>query len=213
MNISVIGAGPMGRATAHLFARAGETVQLADRCGDRAVRAAADAGAGAPGTVVARDVASALRAELITLAVGADDVLGFVGEHRSALAGKILIDTTNPVEAAGALPDRATTTSMTELIAEAAPQASVVKAFNTSCAATLFSGRLDGAHLDVFVAGDDYEAKIPVIELIDRAGLRGLDAGDLHNARVLEQMALLCIELIDRLGLGRNAGLKLLPDG
>ncbi|MFD9790435.1 NADPH-dependent F420 reductase [Streptomyces sp. NPDC059070] len=211
MRVSVIGAGPMGRAAARQFALAGETVGLADRSAERALRAAADAGAGTRGDVVAEDISTALRAELITLAMGTDEVLDFVTRYRAELAGKILIDTTNPVaEGAGQGPPG---TSMTELIARAAPQSSVVKAFNTACAATLFSGRLDGAHLDVFVAGDDYGAKIPVIELIDRAGLRGLDAGALSNAHVLEQMALLCMELIDRLGLGRHAGIKLLPDG
>ncbi|OAR25787.1 hypothetical protein A8W25_09610 [Streptomyces sp. ERV7] len=213
MRVGVIGAGPMGRAAARQFALAGETVRLADRSPELAVRAAAAASAGTRGRVEAHDVDGVLEAELITLAMGTDDTLAFVTEHSAALAGKILIDTTNPVEEAGAAALGRAGPSMTELIARAAPQSSVVKAFNTACAATLFAGRVDGAHLDVFVAGDDYSAKIPVIELIDRAGLRGLDAGDLRNAQVLEQMALLCMELIERLGLGLGAGIKLLPDG
>ncbi|WP_266980661.1 NADPH-dependent F420 reductase [Streptomyces melanogenes] len=213
MSVGVIGAGPMGRAAARQFALAGETVRLADRSPELAVRAAAAASAGTRGSVEAHDVAGVLEAELITLAMGTDETLAFVIHHRSALAGKILIDTTNPVEEGGGSALGRTGPSMTELIARAAPQSSVVKAFNTACAATLFAGRVDGAHLDVFVAGDDYSAKIPVIELIDRAGLRGLDAGDLRNAHVLEQMALLCMELIERLGLGLGAGIKLLPDG
>ncbi|GAA0601476.1 NAD(P)-binding domain-containing protein [Streptomyces crystallinus] len=209
----MVGAGPMGRAAARQFALAGAAVRLTDRSPELAVRAAAAAGAGALGSVEAHDVDGVLEAELITLAMGTDDTLAFVTRHSDALAGKILIDTTNPVEEAGAAAPGRAGPSMTERIARAAPRSSVVKAFNTACAATLFAGRVDGAHLDVFVAGDDYSAKIPVIELIDRAGLRGLDAGDLRNAHVLEQMALLCMELIERLGLGRDAGIKLLPDG
>jgi hypothetical protein len=65
-----------------------------------------------------------------------------------------------------------------------------VKAFNTSFAGPLLAEQVDGEPLDVFIAGDDQEAKATVTELVFSRGMRAIDAGRLAGARELEAMAL-----------------------
>jgi len=102
-------------------------------------------------------------------------------------------------------------TSGAEEVANAAPAARIVKAFNTNLAVTLPDGHIDGVKLDTFVASDDADAKGMVIAALAGSGLRVLDAGALANSRVLEAMAAFGIELGDRYGLGQAFGFKYLP--
>ncbi|CAM3873216.1 NAD(P)-binding domain-containing protein [Nocardiopsis rhodophaea] len=206
MLISVIGAGAMGRAVARQYVRSGAHVLVTDRSGECAAEAAAQTGAD-----MADSVREALRADIVTLAVGHERALEFVTAHAAELADRTVVDTTNPEESDHprgwqGLP------SIAEVIAQAVPAASVVKAFNTLCASAVLSGRIDGLRTDVFVASDDEAAKATVIEVVDRSGMRALDAGGLHKALVLEQMAALCTEIIDRLKIPPRAGMKFLPD-
>ncbi|GII66519.1 NADP oxidoreductase [Sphaerisporangium krabiense] len=206
MTVSVIGAGAMGRAIAHRYVLAGERVILTDLRADRAIRVAAETGA-----EMVTDVRAALRADVVTLALGYREALDLVTAHSSGLTGLVLVDTTNPFDGFAAGPDRHGAFSVAERLARAAPRTSVVKAFNTLCAAALLAGSIDDAQPDVFVAADDDAAKATVIEIVDRTGLRALDSGGLRNARALEQMAVLCVELITRLGLRPQAAMKFLP--
>ncbi|WP_319452208.1 MULTISPECIES: dinucleotide-binding-like protein [unclassified Mycobacterium] len=82
-------------------------------------------------------------------------------------------------------------------IAKAAPAgAHVVKAFNTLFAGVLAAGSAEGRPLDVFIAGDDEQAKADVSAFIESLGLRPLDAGELAMARALENVGLLEISLV-----------------
>ena len=71
----------------------------------------------------------------------------------------------------------------------------MVKAFNTTFAGTLAAGEVEGQPLDVLIAGDDDAAKRAVSELVESAGLRPLDVGDLSKARWLEGIGFLHIGL------------------
>lgn len=86
----------------------------------------------------------------------------------------------------------------------------VVKAFNTTFAGTLVQGQVAGQPLDVFVAGDDAEARRRVLDLVNSGGLRGIDAGGLERARQLEGLGLLGITLQGPLGTGFMSAWKLL---
>jgi 8-hydroxy-5-deazaflavin:NADPH oxidoreductase len=86
----------------------------------------------------------------------------------------------------------------------------VVKAFNTQFAQHMDSGRLADQRLTVFVAGDDAEAKRTTMELATAIGFEPIDAGPLANARLLEPLGYLNIQLGYVLGLGTQIGLKLI---
>jgi 8-hydroxy-5-deazaflavin:NADPH oxidoreductase len=125
------------------------------------------------------------------------------------LSGKILIDPTNPLtpDLKGlALND----TSVAEKIANLANTNKVVKAFNTIGTKTLNNLTFDSYRADLFMCGDDTRAKRVVEELATDIGFDVVDVGPLVNARMLEHLALLWIELAFRQKLGPNIAFKLL---
>jgi predicted dinucleotide-binding enzyme len=120
------------------------------------------------------------------------------------------VDITNPVnESFDALvvpPDG----SATQELASLAPDARFVKAFNTTFAGTLASGEVSGQPLDVFVAGDDAEAKDAVATIARDGGLNPIDVGGVERARELEALGLLHMQLQEPLGTGFGSAVKIL---
>lgn len=199
MNLSIFGTGNMASGLARLFAKAGHRVTLASRDLAKAQAVAAELG----DDIQAGSFAdAAATAEAIVLAVPYDaaaDVIGAAG----GLAGKVVIDITNPLAADFSGLSIGHTTSAAEEIQKRAPKAKVVKAFNTVFASVLQNGgKAAGKPVTVFVAGDDAEARKTVVSLAESAGLKGLDTGSLASARYLEPVAALNIAL--GYGLGRG---------
>ena len=118
-----------------------------------------------------------------------------VTEYGDALAGKVIVDISNPFNAAADALAYSGETSIAQEVADAAPaDASVVKAFNT-----VFGHVLEkGGRPDIFIAGDDAQAKAAVVEFVSSLGLRPLDVGGLAMAHWLEGAGLLTM------GLARN---------
>jgi predicted dinucleotide-binding enzyme len=102
--------------------------------------------------------------------------------------------------------------SAARLIADVAPAgAPVVKAFNTTFAGPLLVGKVAGRPLDVFVAGDDADAKAKVEQLIRDGGLRPIDAGALARARELEALGYLHMAIQASLGTVFATAVAVLP--
>lgn len=125
------------------------------------------------------------------------------------LTDKIIIDPTNPLT-----PDlkglALGNSSAAEKISNLAKSTKVVKAFNMIGAQTLDNLIFDSQRADLFICGDDSHAKLIVRELAIDIGFDVIDAGPLANARMLEYLALLWIELAFRQQLGPNIAFKLL---
>ena len=182
MDITIIGTGNMARGIATRALAGGHAVTLLGTAPEKAEALAGelsgDVRAGSAGDPIADD--------LVVLAVwyqALDDVLARYGDQ---LAGRTVVDITNPVDPQTYAPLTLAAGSAAQEIAQKAPGAKVVKAFNTTFAGTLVEGGVGGQPLDVFVAADDDEAKARVRELAESAGLRVLDAGPLAHARQLE---------------------------
>ena len=182
MDITIIGTGNMARGIATRALAGGHAVTLLGTAPEKAEALAGelsgDVRAGSAGDPIAGDV--------VVLAVwyqALDDVLARYGDQ---LAGRTVVDITNPVDPQTYAPLTLAAGSAAQEIAQKAPGAKVVKAFNTTFAGTLVEGRVGGQPLDVFVAADDDEAKARVRELAESSGLRVLDAGPLAHARQLE---------------------------
>lgn len=201
MNISILGTGSMASGLAVLFARAGHQVTLASRDPSRARAIAAGLGSTIQGGPLA---GAADSAGIVVLAVpfgAAADVI----EAAGGLAGKIVIDITNPMTADFSALTIGHTTSAAEEIQKRAPAAKVVKAFNTIFAPVLQNGgRVAGQPATVFVAGDDAEARSAVVTLVESAGFKTLETGGLASARYLEPVGGLNIALAYGLGLGTD---------
>jgi predicted dinucleotide-binding enzyme len=189
--ISIIGSGSMAEAIGRRAARHGHTVEimsrdtanaqaLSERIGDRAkvgVYGSAPAG------------------EIVVLAVLYGAAVEVVRHYGDALAGKILIDITNPFTADATAVVTTPGNSISEQIAAAAPtDARVIKAFNT-----VFRGVLAADQpLDLFFAGGDDAARARVAEFLESVGIRPLDAGGMESTHALEWTAILLM------GLARN---------
>ncbi len=182
MDVTIIGTGNMARGIATRALAGGHTVTLLGTDREKAQALAGVLG----GDVRAGTVGDPISGDVVVLAVwyqALDDVLGRYGDQ---LAGKTVVDITNPVDPQTYAPLTLEAGSAAQEIAQKAPGAKVVKAFNTTYAGSLVEGQVAGQPLDVFIASDDDEAKATVRELTESAGLRVLDAGPLAHARQLE---------------------------
>jgi 8-hydroxy-5-deazaflavin:NADPH oxidoreductase len=149
--------------------------------------------------------------QVVIFAVYYPGIKDAVDQYADQLAGKVVVDITNPVDTQTW--DRLATppgTSSAEEVAQLVPQGtSVVKAFNTTFAGTLESGEVGGQQLDVLIAGDDAGAKETVSQLVSDGGLHPIDVGPLSRAQQLEQLGFLHISLQQPLGLGFGSAIKL----
>ncbi len=189
MRIAVLGSGAVGAGLAGAAVAAGHDVVLTAARPDRARRAAVATGARA----VAGNAEAVVGADLVVLAVphgAVADVVAGLGD----LTGAVVVDATNPLDAAATdLTTRGT--SAGEALQRRLPGARVVKAFNTVFASRYAEPLEDGAPIDALIAGDDAAAKRAVAAFAGSLGLRAVDVGGLRLARALEEMALLNIRL------------------
>src|SRR5918995_1893956 len=130
------------------------------------------------------------------LAVPYPAVAAVLAERGESLAGKIVVDITNPLnfETFDSLTVPADGSAAAE-IAAALPQSRVLKAFNTNFAATLAAGTVGDQPTTVLIAGDDADAKNALTEVVTAGGLRAIDAGSLRRASELEAIGFLSITL------------------
>ncbi|PWU09911.1 MAG: F420-dependent NADP oxidoreductase [Terriglobia bacterium] len=189
MRIGILGAGNVGSALGRLWSAKGHQVVFGKRGASNAEATAA--------------------AEVVVLSVpwpAAEEAVRSAG----ALAGKVLIDCTNPLS-----PDLkgltvGLTTSAGEQVAAWAPSAKVVKAFNTIGAVNFGNARFGDQLADGYYCGDDAGAKSMAKQLIEDAGMTPVDVGPLRNARLLEPLAMLWIDLAVNQKQGANHAFKLL---
>ncbi|MNG57204.1 prephenate dehydrogenase [compost metagenome] len=191
--ISIIGSGGMAAAIGGLAARGGHLVEVMSRDAAKAQALAGKIGAGATtGTFGA-----APAGDMVILAVPYATVLGVLKQYGENLAGKLLIDITNPIKSdfSGFLTPESSFGARE--IAKAAPaDADIVKAFNTQYSQVLAVGSAKGHPLDVFIAGDNAQAKARVSAFIESLGLRPMDTGPLFMAQTLEHACMLSLGLM-----------------
>jgi 8-hydroxy-5-deazaflavin:NADPH oxidoreductase len=191
-SISIIGTGNMASALAGRALAGGNAVEIVGRDPVKAKELAAALGGA---TVGMTDTAPA--GDIVILAVPYASAAAVIGQYGDALHGKVVVDITNPItpDFRGFLTPEGT--SGAQEIAKAAPTgAHVVKAFHTLPSDVLAASPAKGHPLDVFIAGDDAQAKADVSEFIESLGLRPLDTGQLPMARALENATLLHLGLV-----------------
>ena len=184
-NVSILGKGNMGPAIASVVEKAGGTVQL----------------------LGSNDLDQPVTGDIVVLAVPFPAVETVIEQRGDQLAGKVVVDITNPVnfETFDSLVVPAESSATAE-IASALPESRVVKAFNTNFAATLASGTVADQPTTVLIAGDDADAKEQLAEVVKAGGLQTADAGDLRRARELEAIGFLQIKLAATEQIGWTGG-------
>ncbi|MET7543450.1 NAD(P)-binding domain-containing protein [Streptomyces sp. NPDC005507] len=186
-SISIIGTGNMARTIGALAVAGGNTVEVMGRDHAKAADLAKALGGGATtgewGAVPAGDI--------VIVALLFDSVVPVVAHYGDALAGKVIVEISNPFNAtADGLAHRGVTSIAQEAAKVAPASASVVKGFNT-----IFRHVLEQGRSDVFIAGDDAQAKAIVEAFIKSLGMRPMDAGGLVMAHWLEGAGVLTMGL------------------
>jgi 8-hydroxy-5-deazaflavin:NADPH oxidoreductase len=206
MDVTIIGTGNMARGVGSRVLAGNHGLTVVGKDAESAEAVASDLGAG--GSVATAVTGDAIGGDVVVLAVYYDDARAAVEQYADQLSGRVVVDVTNPVNATfDALvvpPDG----SATQELARLAPGARFVKAFNTTFATTLTAGEVAGQPLDVFLAGDDEDARDAVATLARDGGLNPVDAGGLHRARELEAAGLLHMSIQGSLGTGFGSALK-----
>jgi predicted dinucleotide-binding enzyme len=197
--ISIIGSGNMANAIGTRAAQHGHTIELMSRDAAKAQPLADQIGHGATvGTFGAPPAG-----DIVIVAVLYAAAVDVVTQYGDALAGKIVVDITNPFNADASGVVTTPGNSVSQQIAAVAPEsAHVVKAFNT-----VFGGVIaEDKPLDAFFAGDDVEAKTRVSAFLESLGMRALDAGPLEMAHALEWAGILLVGVANN-GAGFNIAL------
>jgi 8-hydroxy-5-deazaflavin:NADPH oxidoreductase len=210
MRITIVGTGNMARGVAARALAGGHHVTFV---GTHIAKAAdlADELTGLGAVSAAEEI----EGDLMVLAVPYTEAPHIVRQYADQLAGTVLVDVTNPVDISVLEPLGGAYVepfgSGAEVIAAEAPDPTkVVKAFNTTFAGTLLTGAVAGQPLDVFIAGDDPDAKAMVSDLARDGALRPIDAGALKRARELEALGYLHMALQPALGTAFGSAVKVL---
>lgn len=173
-NLSILGTGNMGQVIAAVAAKGGHSVQ---QLGEN-------------------DLDTPVTGDVVVLAVPYPAVSDVIVQRGEQLAGKIVVDITNPLnfETFDSLVVPADSSAAAE-IAAALPSSRVLKAFNTTFAGTLAAGTVGPLTTTVLIAGDDADAKSTLAEVVTSGGLNAIDAGSLKRARELEAVGFLQLTL------------------
>jgi len=189
--IAIIGTGNVATALGPAFAAQGHTIVYGSRDPSRASveKLLAATGDGAAATTQAEAVAGA---DIVVLAVPGllvEEIVRGLGD----LSGKIIIDPTNPLQRSSGTLVHAVETSNAEIIQNLAPDAHVVKAFNTLNWRTMVDPASAGGPVSIPLAGNSSAAKQVVAGLVEGMGLEAIDVGSVENAHWVEGMLILWI--------------------
>ncbi len=207
MKIGMLGSGNMGSGLGKVLANAGHDVCISSRTKEKAAEKARAMGQGVRGGTIREAVQFG---DVVFITTPWETTEALIKEA-GPLDNKVLVDCTNPLT-----PDLSDlsighTTSAAEEVAKIAPEARVVKAFNTAFASIYQEkNRMFGSRMaTMFYCGDDDDAKKIVKELIKDVGFQPIDAGPLSSARYLEMLAMLMIRLAYGQGMGTHFHLNL----
>jgi 8-hydroxy-5-deazaflavin:NADPH oxidoreductase len=193
MKIGIIGSGSVGQTLGRGLSRLGHAVRIGTRDPAKLAHWERELGSCAS---VSSAAACAEWAEAIVLCVhgsAVEDVLRAAGVQH--FAEKVVLDTCDPLDFGSGRPGLfvGTTDSLGERVQRLLPRAKVVKALNTVLASVMIEPALTGGSPDMFMAGNDPDAKRLVSSWLTAFGWPVIDLGDIQNARWLEALSLLWV--------------------
>ncbi|HEY8142810.1 MAG TPA: NAD(P)-binding domain-containing protein [Kofleriaceae bacterium] len=196
MKIGILGTGDVGQSLAKGLIGLGHEVMIGSResGGEKLTKALASVGGGARGGTFAEAAAFGEMVALCCLGAAIESVLGLAGAKN--LAGKVLIDATNPLDFSRGFPPRLASMedgSAGQTVQRLAPGARVVKAFNTAGNATYVNPSYEGGPPDMFICGDDDSAKAAVAEICKGFGWGVIDLGGIEASHYLEVMCVVWV--------------------
>ena len=207
MKIGILGTGDVGRALGKGFVERGDQVMIgsrdpnSDKLNDwkKANGASARTGSFADAAKFGEIIV------LATLWSGTESALNLAGKEN--LKGKVVIDCTNPLVFGPTGPQLALghTDSGGEQIQRWIPDAKVVKAFNIVGNPDMVKPDFPGGPPDMWIAGNDADAKTTVTKILSDFGWPVIDTGGIEGARLLEPLCILWVNYGARYGTWRHA--------
>jgi predicted dinucleotide-binding enzyme len=203
MRIGVLGTGLVGNTIATKLVSLGHAVKMGARSATNEKAAAWARSTGGGGSAGTFGDAAAFGEIVFNCTNGAGTLAALDAAGDANLRGKILIDVSNPLDFSRGMPPTlliANTDSLGEQVQRTHPDAKVVKALNTmNCNVMVNPGLVKGEH-DVFISGNDPEAKARVVELLRTFGWKNVvDAGDISAARGQEMLLVMWARLFGAL--------------
>jgi len=202
MKIAVIGTGNVGSTLGRRWANNGHQVVFCSRTPD-SERVRGLVGASGPNASAAGVSEGVATSDVVVLATPWPAALASI-EAAGNLQGKIVVDCTNALKEDLSGLSIGDGTSGAEQVAQRAKGAHVVKAFNTISSLTMADPLFGRERADLFLCGDDADAKRTVAQLAQELGFELVDAGPLRAARYLEYLAMLWVHLAYKQNWGPN---------
>lgn len=193
MKVGVLGSGDVGKSFARAFAMLGHEVRIGSRSPGKLREFVSEEGEKISSGTFEETASFGELIVLATLGVATHEAIALAGKKH--FEGKVVIDATNPLDFSTGAPQLSVghTDSLGEQIQRSLPGARVVKAFNTVGNAFFFKPELPGGPPDMFIGGNDAEAKQLVSQVCDRFGWGVIDLGGIEASRHLEPMCMVWV--------------------
>jgi len=188
--VGILGSGDVGKALARGFISLGHEVKIGSRSPEKLTDFVKSAGEQATSGTFEEAAAFGDIIVLATLGTGAQEAINLAG--KANFNGKVVIDATNPLEFSTGAPRLSVghTDSLGEQVQRWLPDARVVKAFNTVGNALMVNPDLPGGPPDMFLCGNDDDAKRLVSQVCRHFGWGVIDLGGIEASRYLEPMCM-----------------------
>jgi len=195
MNVGVLGTGMVGRVISTKLVQLGHSVKMGSRTADNASAAEWVKASGANATQGTFEDAAKFGEIVFNCTAGMASIEALKSAGEQNLGGKILVDLSNPLDFSHGMPPSfsvCNTDSLGEQIQRTFPNAKVVKTLNTMNALLMVNPSIVQGDHDIFMCGNDSDAKAKVSELLKAFGWKSiLDLGDIKTARGTEMLVMM----------------------
>jgi len=194
MKVGILGSGVVGKSFARAFSALGSDVNIGSRTPEKLADFVAEAGARVTASTFKETARFGDVVVMATLGTGTEEAIKLADP--ASLARKVVIDATNPLDFSPGGPPKLAighVDSLGERVQRWMPNARVVKAFNTAGNNLFFKPKLPGGPPDMFICGNDADAKKVVSQICNDFGWGVIDIGGIENSRYLEPMCMVWV--------------------
>ena len=191
MKIGILGSGDVGKSFARAFAALGNDVKIGSRTPEKLTDFVAQAGERVTASTFQETARFGDVVVIATLGSGTEEAIQLADP--ASFTGKVVIDATNPLEFSPGGPPKlaiGNQDSLGERVQRWVGDGRVVKAFNTVGNPHFFRPKLQGGPPDMFLCGNDPEAKKLVSQICKDFGWGVIDIGGIESSRYLEAMCM-----------------------
>jgi 8-hydroxy-5-deazaflavin:NADPH oxidoreductase len=191
MQVGILGSGDVGKSFARAFSALGHDVKIGSRSPEKLNEFVAQAGERVTSSTFRETARFGEIVVMATLGVGTEEAIRLADPDN--FRGKVVIDATNPLDFSPGGPPKLSighTDSLGERVQRWAPGGRVVKAFNSVGNPLFYKPQLPGGPPDMFICGNDAEAKKLVSQICREFGWGVIDLGGIESSRYLEPMCM-----------------------